>query len=335
MKSVRRDNPRAEQLKKLRQRRLPSTPHTPLADKLNTTEAKIRKEIAIMKKCRHPHVVRLYEVIDDRMRDKIYMVMEYLGGGEVKWRNDGNEPILTVEQTRRIMRDAVLGLEYLHYQGIIHRDIKPANLLWTDDRRQVKIGDFGVSHFSYAQRLAAAGNEGDKDPHDPILLDDSDLTRRAGTPSFLAPEVVFEHTNDPMSSSGSSSLHAVGSSSTVASIRPRPPITKAIDVWALGVTLYCLLFGKTPFFADPSLPSSEWSLYNSICNNDWDAEEMMAFDKIPTSGRHPSDDDSEGSLVIRLLSHLLEKDVTQRITLDEVKVCRVYSNFSHFRLPSS
>lgn len=73
MKSVRRDNPRAEQLKKLRQRRLPSTAHTPLADRLNTTEAKIRKEIAIMKKCRHPHVVRLYEVIDDRMRDKIYM----------------------------------------------------------------------------------------------------------------------------------------------------------------------------------------------------------------------------------------------------------------------
>ena len=180
-----------------------------------------------------------------------------------------------------------------------------------------------MSHFSYAQRLAAAGNEGDKDPLDPILLDDSDLTRRAGTPSFLAPEVIFEHTNDPMSSSGSSSLHAVGSSSTVASVRPRPPITKAIDVWALGVTLYCLLFGKAPFFADPSFPSSEWSMYNSICNNDWDAEEIMAFDKSPTGGRHPSDDDSEGSLVIRLLSQLLEKDVTQRITLDEAKVSRV------------
>lgn len=38
--------------------------------------------------------------------------MEYLGGGEVKWRNDDNEPVLTVAQTRRIIRDAVLGLEY-------------------------------------------------------------------------------------------------------------------------------------------------------------------------------------------------------------------------------
>jgi len=73
MKSVKRDNPRADQFKRLRQQRLPTSPHIPLADRLNTTEAKIRKEIAIMKKCRHPHVVRLYEVIDDRMKDKIYM----------------------------------------------------------------------------------------------------------------------------------------------------------------------------------------------------------------------------------------------------------------------
>ena len=41
-----------------------------------------------------------------------FLVMEYLGGGEVKWRNSEDQPVLTVVQTRRIMRDAVLGLEY-------------------------------------------------------------------------------------------------------------------------------------------------------------------------------------------------------------------------------
>ena len=40
------------------------------------------------------------------------VVMEYLDGGEVNWRNHDNEPILKVEQSRRIIRDAVLGLEY-------------------------------------------------------------------------------------------------------------------------------------------------------------------------------------------------------------------------------
>lgn len=38
--------------------------------------------------------------------------MEYLGGGEIKWRNGKDEPTLTLAQTRRIMRDAILGLEY-------------------------------------------------------------------------------------------------------------------------------------------------------------------------------------------------------------------------------
>lgn len=79
MKSVKRNNPRAEQMKNLRRQRLPASAHLPVADRLNTTEAKIKKEIAIMKKLRHPHVVRLYEVIDDRMKEKIYMSTSSFG----------------------------------------------------------------------------------------------------------------------------------------------------------------------------------------------------------------------------------------------------------------
>ncbi|KAG6917716.1 hypothetical protein DXG01_001367 [Tephrocybe rancida] len=327
MKSVKRDNPRAKQLRQLRQQRLPTSAHTPLVDRLGTTEAKIRKEIAIMKKCRHPHVVRLYEVIDDRTRDKIYMVMEYLAGGEVKWTNEHHQPILSYDQTRRIIRDAVLGLEYLHHQGIIHRDIKPANLLWTEDRRQVKIADFGVSHFSYAQRLGAAGKDGALEDTEDILLDDSDLTRRAGTPAFLAPEIVYEHTNDPSPGSsssadtptpGDSSLAPDASTPSILNSQ-RPPITKSIDIWALGVTLYCLLFGKTPFTADVAASGTEWSLYNSICNLDWTADEFMCSDRVPTGGRQPRGENTQGAMVVWLLDRLLKKDPKARITLDEVK----------------
>ena len=57
----------------LRRRNLPASSHTPLTDKLGSLEQKIRKEIAIMKKCRHGHIVRLLEVIDDKLNERIYM----------------------------------------------------------------------------------------------------------------------------------------------------------------------------------------------------------------------------------------------------------------------
>jgi serine/threonine protein kinase len=83
-----------------------------------------------MKLCRHPHIVRLLEVIDDKLYQKVYMgqwppfvshvrlltrcisVMEFLGGGEIKWRDADNNPVLRVDQSRRICRDVILGLEY-------------------------------------------------------------------------------------------------------------------------------------------------------------------------------------------------------------------------------
>ncbi|KAG9314941.1 kinase-like domain-containing protein [Chiua virens] len=331
IKAVKRNNPRAEKMNLLRRRNLPTSPHTPLTDKLSSLEQKIRKEIAIMKKCRHGHIVRLLEVIDDKLNDRIYMVMEYLGGGEIKWRNENNQPILQVDQCRRICRDVILGLEYLHYQGIIHRDIKPANLLWTADRRMVKITDFGVSHFSYAQRLAAAGRGqvALDDPNDPILLDDSDLSKRAGTPPFLAPEVIAEYTSTEPSpiisaSATSTTLHSnksathINSTSTIKgspNVPRRQPITKAIDVWALGVTLYCLLFGHIPFRAPDS---SEYVLYNVICNNDWEPDVSMGSDHKPTGGRHPHRT-HEGCIVMNLLGKFLQKDARKRITLENAK----------------
>ncbi|KAL1949542.1 hypothetical protein VTO73DRAFT_8423 [Trametes versicolor] len=300
---------KSDRMSKLRKRNLPRSSNTPLVDQLGSTEHKIRKEIAIMKKLSHPHVVRLLEVIDDPLRDKIYMVMEYLGGGEIKWRTPNDNPLLRVDQTRRICRDVILGLEYLHYQGIIHRDIKPANLLWTSDRRTVKISDFGVSTFSYAQRLAAAGKGNIKENDtDPILMDESDLSKTAGTPMFLAPEIVADVTVE--ASSSALNLHAP---------RKKPPITKAIDIWAFGVMLYGLLFGTLPFTAN-----TEYEIYRVIRSQDWDVGDKMGLDQLPVGGRHQKrtkwpQEDSEGFLVVDLLSRLLEKDARKRISLEQVK----------------
>lgn len=83
----------------------------------------------------------------------------------------------------------------------------------------------------------------------------------------------------------------------------RPPITKAIDIWALGVTLYCFVFGRCPFIAD-----TEFELFNII------PRKPLSFpEDVP--GRETIDAGLKD-----LLSRLLEKDVYKRITLKEVKV---------------
>ena len=74
MKIVKRSNPRLDKLNRLRRKPpIPPSGHTPLTEAISETERQIRKEIVIMKKCRHPHVVKLLEVIDDKLKSKIYL----------------------------------------------------------------------------------------------------------------------------------------------------------------------------------------------------------------------------------------------------------------------
>ncbi|SPO22923.1 related to Serine/threonine-protein kinase [Ustilago trichophora] len=330
-----------------------------------TTDQKVRREIAIMKKCSHDNVVQLKEVIDDPQSKKIFMVLEYMEGGEVTWKDDQGQPTLTVDEARSILRDVVCGLEYLHYQGIIHRDIKPANLLWDKDRR-VKISDFGVSHFSYAMMIAndhaaalanatassSASSSSTKlapptgSTSDPSLVDDRELAKTAGSPAFFAPELCmssFSSASPSIDPKGAANGMSLADTAEARVPTARPKVTKAIDVWALGVTLYCLLFGTTPFTAE-----SEYALFAVIPSTDYSIPTFMGADQVRVGPRKPRwhshsqwtdeeadaqpaspselcpdadpEDLSEDAKQLRdLLDHLLEKDPAKRITLEDVK----------------
>ncbi|KAI8921070.1 kinase-like domain-containing protein [Powellomyces hirtus] len=253
----------------------PSTGGQPVNPELE----KIMREIAILKKCKHPHVVGLREVIDDPASEKIYLVLEYLAGGDIKWQNreDPESPLLSVDAARGIFQDVVCGVEYLHYQGIVHRDIKPANLLWTTEGR-VKISDFGVSVVVHPELS----------PEHPNLPDDAgrthelELAKTAGTPAFFAPEMCGPADDE-----------------SVSNLPSDAPIGKAIDIWAMGVTLYCLVFGRVPFIAE-----SEYELFNVI------SRKQLEF-----PANHPIDEDLQD-----LLQKLLDKNPLTRITLEGIKV---------------
>ncbi|XP_052855286.1 calcium/calmodulin-dependent protein kinase kinase 2 isoform X2 [Drosophila gunungcola] len=131
---------------------------------------RVYREIAVLKKLDHPHVVKLVEVLDDPLEDSLYMVFELVKQGEVL-RIPTDKP-LSEKRAWCIFRESLLGLEYLHHQKIIHADIKPGNLLLTECGH-VKIADLGVC------------NE--------FLGEDAKISNgsTAGTPAFRAPETLI------------------------------------------------------------------------------------------------------------------------------------------------
>ncbi|KAI6187980.1 Kinase domain protein [Aphelenchoides besseyi] len=142
-----------------RNRPIPSTYRNPLQ--------LVQREIAILKKLRHPNIVTLIEVLDDPNDNYLYMVFEYVERRSLLELPTENP--LDEETAWKYFRDTLKGLEYLHFQKIVHRDIKPSNLLLSETDC-VKIADFGVS----------CEFEGI----------DAFLTGTAGAPAFMAPEAL-------------------------------------------------------------------------------------------------------------------------------------------------
>ncbi|XP_045577869.1 mitogen-activated protein kinase kinase kinase kinase 3 isoform X1 [Salmo salar] len=126
----------------------------------------VQQEIIMMKDCKHSNIVAYFGSY--LRRDKLWISMEYCGGGSLQDIYHVTGP-LSESQIAYMSRETLQGLYYLHNKGKMHRDIKGANILLTDNG-YVKLADFGVS----AQITAT-------------------LAKRKsfiGTPYWMAPEVA-------------------------------------------------------------------------------------------------------------------------------------------------
>merc|ERR1711962_1556312 len=104
---------------------------------------KIRREIQNLKLFRHPHIIKLYQVISTPT--DIFMVMEYVAGGEL-FDYIVKHGKLKEEDARRFFQQIISGVDYCHRHNVVHRDLKPENLL-LDNNLNVKIADFGLSNM--------------------------------------------------------------------------------------------------------------------------------------------------------------------------------------------
>ncbi|KAF4505923.1 hypothetical protein G6O67_007821 [Ophiocordyceps sinensis] len=218
-------------------------------------------------------------------------------------------PCFTMDQAHSTFRDTVLGLEYLHYQGVVHRDIKPANLLWTRDHR-VKISDFGVSYFGRPIRdgeLDETVSESEAKDFD----DDLELAKTVGTPAFFAPELCYTDVDRRE--------------------HEQPKVSEQIDVWSLGVTLYCLIYARIPFLGE-----DEFQMFKKIATDDVHISRRRLKPVDPSTSpsatslfkrqnAHPYRDDNDleyeevDNLLYDLLRQMLIKNPEKRIRLRDIK----------------
>ncbi|KAJ8762244.1 hypothetical protein K2173_007400 [Erythroxylum novogranatense] len=173
---------------------------------------------------RNPFVVRFFYSFT--CRDNLYLVMEYLNGGDLYslLRKVG---CLEEEVARIYIAELVLALEYLHSMGIVHRDLKPDNILIAHDGH-IKLTDFGLSKIGLINStMDLSGSETKGDISLDVLTPCSQHSENrnqhsaVGTPDYLAPEILLgtEH-------------------------------GYAADWWSVGIILFELITGIPPFNAD-------------------------------------------------------------------------------------
>ena len=116
----------------------------------------------------HPHIVPIHSVGDSH--DLVYFVMGYVDGESlgVRVKRRGR---LSIEEARRVMKEAADALSAAHAQGVIHRDVKPDNILLEGTRGRVMVTDFGI-----AKALSGEGG----------TLTEAGVA--IGTPAFMSPE---------------------------------------------------------------------------------------------------------------------------------------------------
>jgi serine/threonine-protein kinase len=186
----------------------------PGALKDQSAVARFLREAKNAVRIRSEHVVRMIDV-NTLPGGAPYVVMEYLSGVDLGALLEQRGP-LPVDETVDYVLQACEAIAEAHALGIVHRDLKPANLFLTrrpDGSPLVKVLDFGISK-------AATGLDGPG--HDKSLTKTDTMM---GSPLFMSPEQV----------------------------KNAKQVDVRTDVWALGVILYQLLTGRSPFEADTVL----------------------------------------------------------------------------------
>ncbi|KAJ2787397.1 Dual-specificity kinase, spindle pole body (SPB) duplication and spindle checkpoint function [Coemansia interrupta] len=236
----------------------------------------------------NPHIIQLFDAEITKERGLLHMVMEF---GETDLANvlkRQGDRPLGMNMIRLYWEQMLRAVQTIHEERVVHADLKPANYLLV--RGSLKLIDFGIAK--------AIGN------------DTTNIHRenQVGTVNYMSPEAIKETNTD-----GGKRLMKLG---------------RASDIWSLGIILYQMCYGRTPFaqlalfqklasIPDPNVPIL-FPQYMAGCL-------QVGTERDPNMDPSPRYPDGTDKVLVppdlmRVMKYCLQRDPEKRMTIPDLLV---------------
>jgi serine/threonine protein kinase len=248
---------------------------------------RVAYEFIITKRLSQLHSMRCYDLMQlpITLQNAWGMTMDYYDYDLYKLIKDSNWKSVSFDEKMCIFKQICFGIKYLHENDVVHLDIKPDNIL-VSKNGLMKIADYGC---------AESGHQINGDFKSAISM----KTKRIGTPPYQAPEV--------------SKYHPINKDSR------EPFCPFRFDYWSLGILLFIIIIGKTPFTAakdsDPAYKVYTLEYIRHLKKNPTFAQDLHI--KIPTSSIL-IDIPSKDSNFVYLFWRLCDPNPKTRMTLPKL-----------------
>ncbi|KAL0234843.1 hypothetical protein PCE1_001879 [Barthelona sp. PCE] len=170
----------------------------------------VENEIEALSQLNHPNILKFYQAYDLSHKENgtVVLAFEYVPNAAPVIDHHLSNFCLSPDNIRLILRDLISALYHSHQVGFAHRDIKPDNILYSTDGI-LKLIDFGLA----AETEKMVNN----------------MVGAAGSPAYMSPDQIT-YIRDKRRGR-----------------KPRALNPEKLDIWSVGVLMYTMLFGKSPF----------------------------------------------------------------------------------------